>query len=250
MGGAFVAEPKLKEYDGKALGDCDGIDSKPACVAVDGFVYDVSVSKLWKGGLHMKRHPAGQDFSGDIAAAPHGKEVLERVPRVGTMKKEAANERPMPAWLAVLLEKVPFLQRHPHPMAVHFPIVFMFSATFFSILYMITGERSFEKTAFYCLAGGILFTPPAMITGWFTWWLNYMAKPMGAVTIKKRLSWLLLAISIATFLWRFCVTDILETTGTGHVIYSILLLSLVLIVSAIGYYGGKLTFPTGKRSDQ
>ena len=168
-------------------------------MAVDGVVYDVSASKLWKGGLHMKRHHAGRDLSGDIAAAPHGKEVLEKVRRVGTLKKETAGERPMPAWLAGLLEKFPFLRRHPHPMVVHFPIVFMYSATFFDILYMITGEKSLEVTAFHCLAGGILFTPPAMLTGWFTWWLNYMAKPMGHVTVKLRLSWVLLVLAVAAF---------------------------------------------------
>jgi len=73
-----VADPELKEFDAKALDECDGSDSKPACVAVDGFVYDVSASKLWKGGLHMKRHHAGRDLSGDIAAAPHGKRCWRR----------------------------------------------------------------------------------------------------------------------------------------------------------------------------
>jgi predicted heme/steroid binding protein/uncharacterized membrane protein len=245
-----VSEQERKEFDVVSLGECDGSDGKQSFVAVDGCVYNVSGSKMWKGGLHMKRHRAGLDLSGDIAAAPHGKEVLERVPRVGTLKKEAAAEGPMPAGLAGLLEKFPFLRRHPHPMIVHFPIVFMYSATFFSILYMITGEKSFEMTAFYCLAGGILFTPPAMITGWFTWWLNYMAKPMGPVTIKKRLSWVLLTISIAAFAWRFSVPGIMEATGAGHTIYIILVLSLTPIASIIGYYGGELTFPTGKRSDR
>jgi predicted heme/steroid binding protein/uncharacterized membrane protein len=247
-----VAEPELKEFDGKALDECDGNDSKPACVAVDGFVYDVSASKLWKGGLHMKRHHAGRDLSGDITAAPHGKEVLEKVRRVGSLKKETAGERPMPAWLAGLLEKFPFLRRHPHPMVVHFPIVFMYSATFFDILYMITGEKSFEVTAFYCLAGGILFTPPAMLTGWFTWWLNYMAKPMGPVTIKKRLSWFLLVLAVAAFLWRFWIPGVMDEAGAGHWIYIAMLLSLAPVTSVIGYYGGELTFPTGKSvaSDQ
>jgi predicted heme/steroid binding protein/uncharacterized membrane protein len=242
-----VVEPELKEFDGKALGECDGNDSKPACVAVDGFVYDVSASKLWKGGFHMKRHHAGRDLSGYITAAPHGKEVLEKVRRVGSLKKETAGERPMPAWLDGLLEKFPFLRRHPHPMVVHFPIVFMVSATFFVILTLITGEKSFEVTAFYCLAGGVLFTPPAMLTGWFSWWLNYMAKPMGPVTIKKRLSWVLLVIAVAAFAWRLCVTDIMETAGPGHVAYMAMLLSLAPITSVIGYYGGELTFPMGRK---
>jgi len=162
------------------------------------------------------------------------------------LKKAATGERPMPDWLSGLLEKFPFLRRHPHPMVVHFPIVFMVSATFFVILTLITGEKSFEVTAFYCLAGGILFTPPAMITGWFTWWLNYMAKPMRPVTIKKRLSWLLLVIAVAAFAWRFCVTDIMETAGPGHIVYIAMLLLLAPVTSVIGYYGGELTFPTGK----
>jgi predicted heme/steroid binding protein/uncharacterized membrane protein len=242
-----VAEPELKEFDGKALGEYDGSDSKPAAVAVDGFVYDVSASKLWKGGLHMKRHRAGRDLSGDIAAAPHGKEVLEKVRRVGTLKRETVGESHMPAWLAGLLEKFPFLRRHPHPMVVHFPIVFMVSATFFVILTLITGEKSFEVTAFYCLAGGILFTPLAMITGWFTWWLNYMAKPMGPVTVKKRLSWVLLVMAVAAFAWRFWIPGVMDETGAGHWIYIAMLLSLAPVASVIGYYGGELTFPTGRK---
>lgn len=234
------------EYGGQALGDCDGSSGKRALVAVDGMVYDVSGSRLWKGGLHMKRHRAGRDLSADLSAAPHGKEVLERVPRAGSLKREAADERPMPAWLSELLERVPFLRRHPHPMVVHFPIVFMYSATVFDVLFRVTREGSFERTSFYCLAGGVLFMPPAMLTGWFTWWLNYAARPTHAVTIKKRLSWLLLAISSAAFLWRCLVPGLPLAGGTGPVIYILMILSLAPIVSVIGFFGGELTFPTGK----
>jgi predicted heme/steroid binding protein/uncharacterized membrane protein len=242
-----LAGPDREEYDEKMLAGCDGSDGKRACVAVDGVVYDVSASKLWKGGLHMKRHRAGCDLSGDIAAAPHGKEVLEKVLRAGTLKKDTAAESAVPAWLAKLLERVPFLRRHPHPMVVHFPIVFMYSATFFDILYMVTGEKALEVTAFHCLAGGILFMPPAMLTGWFTWWLNYMARPMGRVTVKIRLSWVLLAVAVAAFLWRFQIPGVMDEPGAGHWVYIAMLLSLAPMVSVIGYYGGELTFPTGSK---
>ena len=88
-----------------------------------------------------------------------------------------------------------------------------------------------------------------MLTGWFTWWLNYMAKPMGPVTIKKRLSWVLLVISVAAFVWRFWIPGVMEEADTRHWIYIAMLLSLAPITSVIGYYGGELTFPTGKRSE-
>ena len=45
----------------------------------------------------------------------------------------------------------PMLRRHPHPMTIHFPIVFMFSTTLFTLLYFLTGVRSFELTALNCL---------------------------------------------------------------------------------------------------
>ena len=85
-----------------------------------------------------------------------------------------------------------------------------------------------------------------MLTGWFTWWLNYMAKPMGPVTIKKRFSWVLLAIAVAAFAWRFCVPGVMDEAGAGHVVYIAMLLSLAPITSVIGYYGGELDLPDGK----
>jgi len=238
--------PDSREYDARTLADCDGSDGKRVCVAVDGVVYDVSASRLWKGGLHMKRHRAGRDLSADIAAAPHGREVLEKVTRAGTMKEQGAAGGAVPDRLARLLDRFPFLRRHPHPMVVHFPIVFMYSATFFDVLYMVTGVKAFEVTAFHCLAGGILFIPPAMLTGWFTWWLNYMARPMAHVTVKMRLSWVLLAVSLAAFLWRFWIPGVMDETGSGRWVYIAMLLSLAPVVSVIGYYGGELTFPTEK----
>ncbi|NIV98944.1 cytochrome b5, partial [Candidatus Saccharibacteria bacterium] len=64
-------------------------------------------------------------MTADIQGAPHEPDVLERYPQVGTLKKEKAEvaELEIPRPLAWLLEKVPMLRRHPHPMTVHFPIV-------------------------------------------------------------------------------------------------------------------------------
>ena len=111
-----------------------------------GKVIDVSDSKLWKAGVHMKRHHGGGDLTTDIQGAPHGPEVLERYPQVGILRKEAPG-REIPQALSWLLTRVPMLRRHPHPMTVHFPIVFMFSVTIFNIIYLVTGVKAFELTA-------------------------------------------------------------------------------------------------------
>src|SRR4030042_1541686 len=237
----------MKEFDPESLAEFNGKEGRPIYIAHEGRVIDVSGSKFWKTGLHMKRHEAGKDLTADIEAAPHGTEVLDRYPQVGILSKEEEGVRPMPKVLSGLLDRFPVLRRHPHPMLVHFPIVFIFSPPLFTILYLITRIKSFETTAWHCLGGGILFTPLAILTGYFTWWLNYLAKPMRPVTIKIRFSILLMAISVIAFIWRFLSPDVLISFTGESILYFLLILSLIPIVTVIGWFGATLTFPLEKR---
>jgi hypothetical protein len=86
-----------------------------------------------------------------------------------------------------------------------------------------------------------------MLTGWFTWWLNYLAKPMRAVTIKMRFSILLLAVSIIAFVWRILNPGILTSFTGGGTLYFLLILSLIPIVAIVGWFGATLTFPVEKK---
>ena len=69
---------ELKKFTVKELEEYNGKDGKPAYVAFQGKVYDLSQSSLWGGGDHMGRHHAGKDMTEEVAFAPHGEEVLER----------------------------------------------------------------------------------------------------------------------------------------------------------------------------
>ncbi len=232
-----------KEIALEELAQSNGSGGNPSLVAYKGRVYDVSESKLWAEGVHMKRHKSGGDLTAAMEAAPHGPEVLERVPEKGLLKSEKPADRPMPRALSNLLSRFPMLRRHPHPSVVHFPIVFLFSAPLFNILYVITGTKPFEITALHCLGGGILFMVPAILTGLFTWWLNYLAKPMRSVTIKILLSLVLMAASIVAFVWRLAAPDLLSSYGTTSIIYFLLVLSFIPLVTLIGWLGGLMTFP-------
>jgi predicted heme/steroid binding protein/uncharacterized membrane protein len=235
----------MQEFDIAELEKFDGNNGRPVFVAQKGRVYDVSNSKLWKNGLHMKRHHAGQDLTADIQGAPHEPDVLDRYPQVGTLKKEVV-ELEIPRPLAWLLGKAPMLRRHPHPMTVHFPIVFAFSTTVFNILYLITGIKSLELTALHCLGAGILFTAVAIATGLYTWWINYMSKPLKAVKVKMPLSLILLVTQIIAFVWRLNVPDVMDSIRGVNIIYILLVLSLFPIVVVIGWFGAFLTFPVAK----
>ena len=238
----------MKEFDEAGLAKLNGENGNPVYVAYRGKVYDITESKLWRKGLHMKRHHAGLDLTGDIQGAPHEPDVLERYQQVGTLKKAVAEvaEIRIPAALDWLLQKAPMLRRHPHPMTVHFPIVFSFCATLFNILYLITGIKSMEITALHTLAAGILFTVVAIATGLYTWWLNYMAKPLRAVNIKITFALILLAFQIITLIWRLNVPQVMDAIQGANIIYLLLILSLFPIVVVIGWFGAFLTFPVEK----
>lgn len=239
----------MQKINPQSLLEFDGHDQdKPIYVAYDGKVYDVSGSKLWRNGLHMKRHHAGHDLSSEFSAAPHGPEVFTRVKQVGVLVEESGAADPrLPPWLARVLARYPILIRHPHPMLVHYPIVFMFSAPGFSLLALLSGNRSFETTAFHCLGAGILFTPLTIISGLFTWWLNYQGRPMQPVRIKIWGSACLMPVAVFAFIWRWKVPGILDVVTPTSGIYLLLLGSLPLLVSLIGWFGAQLTFPLHKK---
>ncbi|MCL4503834.1 MAG: hypothetical protein M1438_18575 [Deltaproteobacteria bacterium] len=150
-------------------------------------------------------------------------------------------------WMADLAARYPYLQRHPHPAMAHFPIVFMLSASFFTLLYLLTGVASFETTAFHCLGGGMLTTPGAIITGVFTQRLNY-PHPEPTLAQERRLSYLLWAMVTAAFVWRWLDPLVLRDLQGWNFVYLLLVLALTPLVTVISFHGGMITFPLEENS--
>ncbi|OGL40155.1 MAG: cytochrome B5 [Candidatus Schekmanbacteria bacterium GWA2_38_11] len=71
-------EAELKKFDGK--------EGRKAYVAVNGKVYDITESDLWQDGEHGGIHVAGQDLTDEIDNGPHGEDIMENWPVVGTFK--------------------------------------------------------------------------------------------------------------------------------------------------------------------
>ncbi|MCK9226449.1 MAG: cytochrome b5 domain-containing protein [Syntrophorhabdaceae bacterium] len=245
----------MREIDGRELAANDGRGGRPLWVAHKGRIFDLSTSSLWEGGSHMGSHNAGGDLTDEIDDAPHGPEMLERFPQIGMLKIDegptstSASSQKEGAFVrsgSDLLARYPFLKRHPHPMTVHFPIVIGIFAPAFIVLFLIFHVPGFELTSFYCLGAGLVFVPIAMITGYFTWRINYAGHRIRAVTIKITLSVILLIIFVAAFIWRLSVPGIVEHFSGASVVYFLLVLLFVPLVSTIGWYGATLTFPLAK----
>jgi uncharacterized membrane protein len=153
-------------------------------------------------------------------------------------------ERPLPPAWEALLTLWPALRRHPHPFAAHFPIVFLLATTGCNCLYLLTGVRALEVTAFYCLGGGVVTIPVAILTGMVTHRLNYAGQAEGSILLEKRLSLLLWTVAGGALAWRWLDPEVLvRDWWWGGVLYFLLILAVTPLVTVISYFGGLLTFP-------
>jgi predicted heme/steroid binding protein/uncharacterized membrane protein len=231
----------MKEITSEELATFNGKDGKPAYIAFQGKVYDVSGSPLWSKGTHMLRHLAGQDLTGSISAAPHGVEVFERYPQIGGLKKGLPEElKHLPPVLQKVLQKFPMAKRHPHPMLVHFPIAFLMGASLSILLHILFETPFFELFSFYLLILGAISSVFAMASGLITWWINYRLRLTYFVKRKIQLSILLAIFETVLLFWRSMVPEMSNT------LYFILMLLLAPNVMLLGYYGGQITFPSEK----
>lgn len=73
----------------------DGREGRPAYVAFNGTLYDVTASRLWKEGSHLKKHLAGHDLTEALKTAPHKEDKILAMPRVGNFI-EAPQKTPTP----------------------------------------------------------------------------------------------------------------------------------------------------------
>ena len=236
------------EIDREKLAQNNGKDGKPAHVAIEGEVYDVSESRLWKNGLHMNRHEAGQDLTQALNAAPHGREVLDEFPQKGILKADLEAQPPIPKWLANLLETYPFLKRHPHPMVVHFPMAFFITASLFLLWYYLINRVSpLLDAIFYMHILGTLALPIAIITGWLSWLVNYLGKSNALITRKMVLSMILLMLDVVVLIALIKQPTILQAPQGIEIVFPIFIFLYLPIVSIIGEHGGRLVFPVHKK---
>lgn len=74
----------MKDMTLTELAEFNGRDGKPAYVAYNGVIYDVTESAMWGGGDHEGMHDAGKDLTADHDDAPHDVYITD-FPEVGRL---------------------------------------------------------------------------------------------------------------------------------------------------------------------
>ena len=135
-------------------------------------------------------------------------------------------------------------------MTVHFPIVFFIAVPVFTAVFLVTGNRAFETTALHCLGAALLFSLVVIPTGLFTWWVNYGAQPIRAVTVKIVLSLAQFVVGLAAFLWRLLDPEVVRHFSVPAVLYLLLVFLLLPMIVVVAWYGATLTFPLRREKRQ
>ena len=79
----FLSQPKKVTH--QELAQNNGKNGKPAYIAYQGKVYEVTDSSFWMEGDHMGMHDAGKDLTEELETAPHRDEAFKRVKFVGDL---------------------------------------------------------------------------------------------------------------------------------------------------------------------
>jgi predicted heme/steroid binding protein len=79
----FLSQPKKVTH--QELAQNNGKNGKPAYVAYQGKVYEVTDSGFWIEGDHMGMHDAGKDLTEELEMAPHRDENFKKVKFVGDL---------------------------------------------------------------------------------------------------------------------------------------------------------------------
>ena len=193
----------------------------------------------------MNRHEAGKDLSDDLNTAPHGTEVFNKFVQVGTLKKSDQDEArpPIPEWLHNFLKAHPSFKRHPHPMVVHFPMVFFVTAALFLLWYYVFNPlEPLLHGILYMHILGVMSLPFAILTGFFSWQVNYLGKPYANITRKIVLSIIVLVFSIIVLLTLLNDLSILSSPTGVQILIPIMIFSYLPILPFIGQQGGALVY--------
>lgn len=224
---------KKRQFSESELKNFDGKEGRSAYVAIEGKIFDVSESHLWVEGRHMGLHLAGEELNNSIKNAPHDIDILSSFPVVGVLIRNDTASKTLAQRIAGL---------YPHPIIVHFPIAFSTTVSLFSLLYLLTGETSFEMASFYILTLGLLVSPLCGLSGAFSWKINYGGIRSQDFSRKIMFTLALVSLTLVCFVWRFMdPTVLVEKTGMSY-LYLAFQIGLALIAAVLGHTGGKIVF--------
>lgn len=217
-------EKELAKYDGKA--------GRAAYFAFKGQVFDATASVRWKEGLHIGKHRAGTDLTESLVSAPHGEEVMTRVPIAGKLaQRESAQHK--------LFRKIDSLK--PHTSLVHLTLAYTMLAPFSFAARLIYGADVFDQITLLLLLLGLATLPFSIFTGLLGWAISYETNVSKLFNYKFALSVVLFSLILGLFLWRLTSPEVVLDSPASN-LYLVLLVVQFVFAVLLDFFGKKIVY--------
>lgn len=228
----------MRQFSEEELQKYNGRDGMPAYIAYKGVVYDVTSSKFWKEGAHFKKHFAGCDLTAAMENAPHSDEVFANYPSVG----QFVSPGPLTPENKKERYRLWYVKYHPHPAVVHFPIALHYFSAFTDVLFLLNPSREYETAVFLSFLIATVMGLFALVTGMFSWWINYNFSTSKPFVIKLIGALFTLIIGVIPLGQKLLNPDVAFSTGIDGITYHAIIFITVISITIVGYYGGKITW--------
>lgn len=235
-------QERMRQFSEKELQKYNGRNGMPAYIAYKGQVYDVTLSEFWKEGTHFKKHFAGCDLSAAMADAPHNDEVFSNYPCVG----QFISTCPLTPKNKKECYRLWYVKYHPHPMVIHFPIALHYFSAFADILFLANPSREYDTVVFLSFLIATVMGFLALITGIFSWWINYNFSTSRAFVIKLIGALFTLIIGLIPIFQKLQNPNVAYSTQIDGITYHAVIFITVISITIVGYYGGKITWRAKK----
>jgi len=128
-----------------------------------------------------------------------------------------------------------------HTVSAHFSNGLIPVAVLYFLLALPSGDAWFDHTVKHLLIIVLPAIPVSFFSGLHDWKTRYKSAKTPVFIKKIRLSIALFVLCVISTGIRYSVPEVMGESGLLHWVYLVTLLSMLPVVSLLGYYGGKLS---------
>lgn len=128
-----------------------------------------------------------------------------------------------------------------HTVSAHFSNGLIPVAVLYFLLTLPSGDAWFDHTVKHLLIIVLPAIPVSFFSGLHDWKTRYKSAKAPVFIKKIRLSIVLFVLCVISTLIRCSMPEVTGESGLLHWVYTVTLLSMLPVVSMLGYYGGKLS---------
>lgn len=127
-------------------------------------------------------------------------------------------------------------------MVIHFPIALHYFSAFADILFLANPSREYDTAVFLSFLIATVMGFLALITGIFSWWINYDFSTSRAFVIKLIGALFTLIIGLIPIFQKLQNPNVAYSTQIDGITYHAVIFITVISITIVGYYGGKITW--------